>query len=215
MTWLAFADADADGVVGMYATARDGVLRSLDARNGETEWTTALTDGDVQMTPPSSLGDLDGDGSPELVAVTNDGIVRVVDPGTGEIRATYERDASVYTHVTLADLDADGKAGGVRPIRGRTGGRAELRVAGLPIDLDVLVEFVEVDLLVSSLERQFYLAPATTPVLLMALPHPATLRVGHCMRYVVTRRYILVGCPRPNGTTEPLSTTRATRLEAP
>jgi outer membrane protein assembly factor BamB len=106
----AFADADGDGVVEVYATARDGVLRSLDARTGETEWTTTLTEGDVQMTPPPSLGDLDGDGNPELVAVTNDGIVRVVDPGTGAIRATYERDASVYTHATLADLDADGKA---------------------------------------------------------------------------------------------------------
>jgi outer membrane protein assembly factor BamB len=94
----------------VYATARDGVLRSLDARTGETEWTTTLTEGDVQMTPPPSLGDLDGDGNPELVAVTNDGIVRVVDPGTGAIRATYERDASVYTHATLADLDADGKS---------------------------------------------------------------------------------------------------------
>lgn len=106
----AFEDADGDGVVEVYATARDGVLRSLDARTGETEWTTTLTGADVQMTPPPSLGDLDGDGDPELVAVTNDGIVRVVDPGSGTVRATYERDASVYTHVTLADLDADGKA---------------------------------------------------------------------------------------------------------
>ncbi|MEF8840155.1 MAG: PQQ-binding-like beta-propeller repeat protein [Haloarculaceae archaeon] len=106
----AFADADDDGVVEVYATARDGDLRSLDARTGRTEWTTTLTGADVQMTPPPSLGDLDGDGRPELVAVTNDGIVRVLDPGTGEILATYERDASLYTHATLADLDADRKA---------------------------------------------------------------------------------------------------------
>jgi hypothetical protein len=33
----------------------------------------------------------------------------VLDPGTGDVRATYERDASVYTHVTLADLDDDGR----------------------------------------------------------------------------------------------------------
>jgi outer membrane protein assembly factor BamB len=94
----------------VYATARDGELRSLDAATGETEWTTALTAADVQMAPPPSLGDLDGDGDPELVAVTNDGIVRVLDPGTGSVLATYERDASVYTHATLADLDADGRA---------------------------------------------------------------------------------------------------------
>ena len=106
----AFGDADDDGVVEVYATARDGDLRSLDARTGETEWTTTLTGADVQMTPPPSLGDLDGDGSPELVAVTNDGIVQVLDPGSGDVRATYERDASVYTHVTLADLDDDGRA---------------------------------------------------------------------------------------------------------
>ena len=106
----ALGDADGDGVVEVFATARDGDLRSLDARTGETEWTTTLTGADVQMTPPPSLGDLDGDGDPELVAVTNDGIVRVLDPGTGNVRATYERDASVYTHVTLADLDDDGRA---------------------------------------------------------------------------------------------------------
>jgi outer membrane protein assembly factor BamB len=106
----AFADGDGDGVVEVYATARDGDLRSLDAATGETEWTTTLTGGDVQMTPPPSLGDLDGDGRPELVAVTNDGLVRVLHPGSGAILATYERDASVYTHVTLADLDADEKS---------------------------------------------------------------------------------------------------------
>ena len=105
-----FGDADGDGVVEVYATARDGDLRSLDAATGETEWTTTLTGADVQMTPPPSLGDLDGDGEPELVAVTNDGIVRVLDPGTGGVRATYERDASVYTHATLADLNDDGRA---------------------------------------------------------------------------------------------------------
>ena len=58
---------------------------------------------------PSQLEDLGIEQVDMLVAVTNDGIVRVVDPGTGDVRATYERDASVYTHVTLADLDDDGR----------------------------------------------------------------------------------------------------------
>lgn len=106
----AVGDGDGDGDVEVYATARDGVLRALSARTGEVEWETTLTTGDVQMTPPPSMGDLDGDGDAELVAATNDGIVRVVDPASGAVLATYERDSTLYTHVTLADLDDDGRA---------------------------------------------------------------------------------------------------------
>lgn len=104
----AFGDADGDGHAEVYAVARDGKLRALDARDGSVEWTTTLTTGDVQMTPPPVAGDLDGDGTPELVAVTNHGRVLVVDPTDGAVLATYRRDALVYTHATLADTDGNG-----------------------------------------------------------------------------------------------------------
>lgn len=104
----AYGDGDGDGSPEVYATAKDSRLRALDARSGETEWATTLTDGDLQMTPPPTLGDVDGDGDPELVAVTNDGRATVVNPADGTTLATYERDASVYTHSTLADTDDDG-----------------------------------------------------------------------------------------------------------
>lgn len=104
----AFGDGDGDGQPEVYAVARDGVLRSLDAETGATEWTTTLTTADVQMMPPPALGDVDGDGDPELVAVTNDGIVAVVDPATGALLDTYERESLIYTRPRLADIDGDG-----------------------------------------------------------------------------------------------------------
>jgi hypothetical protein len=105
-----------DGTVEVYATARDGDLRALDGATGETAWTVTLTEGDVQMTPPPVAGDVTGDGRPELVAVTNDGRTNVVSPA-GEILASHERDASVYTHATVADTDGHG-AGDVYVIYG-------------------------------------------------------------------------------------------------
>jgi len=104
----AFGDGDGDGTPEVYAVARDGKLRSLDPTTGETEWTTTLTTGDIQMMPPPALGDVTGDGDPELVAVTNDGIVSIVDPESGTILGTYEREAPIYTHPRLADIDGDG-----------------------------------------------------------------------------------------------------------
>ncbi len=101
-------DGDGDGDPEVYAVARDAVLRSLDADTGEIEWTTTLTTGDVQMTPPPVLGDLDGDGTPELLAVTNDGIVSVVDPRTGDVLGSHERDRTMYATPRLADIDGDG-----------------------------------------------------------------------------------------------------------
>lgn len=105
----AFGDGDGDGDPEVYATARDGKLRSLDAASGEIEWTTALSTGDVQMTPPPALGDIDGDGAPEVVAASNDGAVAVVDPESGEVVARYERDAPIYTYPVLEDVDGDGR----------------------------------------------------------------------------------------------------------
>lgn len=104
----AFGDGDGDGTPEVYAVAKDGTLRSLDARDGTVEWSTTLTTADVQMTPPPSLGDVDGDGQPELVAVTNDGVVSLVDPATGEVLDSYEREITIYARPTLADVDGDG-----------------------------------------------------------------------------------------------------------
>jgi len=105
----AAGDGDGDGRQELYAVARDGRLRSLDATDGTVEWTTTLTTADVQMMPPPSMGDLDGDGDPELVAPGHDGTVSVVEPGSGDVLATYERDVSIYTHSTVADGDGDGE----------------------------------------------------------------------------------------------------------
>jgi outer membrane protein assembly factor BamB len=105
----AVVDGDDDGTAEVYAVARDGVLSALDADSGATEWTTTLTDGDVQMAPPPTAGDVDGDGDPELVAVTNDGVLALVDPDSGAVLGTHEREgASVYARPTLSDLDGDG-----------------------------------------------------------------------------------------------------------
>lgn len=106
----AVGDGDDDGDSEVYAVARDGVLRSLDAATGEIEWTTTLTTEDVQMMPPPSMADLDGDGSEELLAVSNAGDVTVVDPDTGETLASAGRNAPIYAHPAVADVDGDGAA---------------------------------------------------------------------------------------------------------
>ena len=104
----AFGDGDGDGDSEVYAVAKDGDLRAIDAASGDIEWTTTLTNADVNMMPPPALGDLTGDGSPELVTVANDGSVSVVAPDSGEVLATYERDVPIYKYPVLADLDGDG-----------------------------------------------------------------------------------------------------------
>lgn len=104
----AVADGDRDGRTEVYATARDGRLRSLDGRTGAIEWETTLTTADVQMMPPPVFGDVDGDGRREIVAVTNDGTVAIVDPDSGEVRSTFERDVQIFVRPTLADVDDDG-----------------------------------------------------------------------------------------------------------
>ncbi|WP_132058643.1 outer membrane protein assembly factor BamB family protein [Halorussus amylolyticus] len=104
----AVGDGDADGDDEVYAVAKDGQLRAIDAATGDVEWTTRLTNDDVNMMPPPELGDVDGDGDPELVAPGNDGTVSVVAPDSGDVLATYERDVPVYKYPVLADLDGDG-----------------------------------------------------------------------------------------------------------
>jgi outer membrane protein assembly factor BamB len=104
----AVGDGDGDGRIEIYAVAKDGVLRSLNASTGHVEWSTTLTPADVQMMPPPALGDVTGDGAPELVAPTHDGEVLVVDPASGHIQARYGRGEAIWTHPTLADLNDDG-----------------------------------------------------------------------------------------------------------
>lgn len=103
----AIGDGDSDGQPEIYAAARDGKIRALNATDGSIEWTTTLTTGNVLVMPPPVLGDVNGDGTPELVAVTGDGIVRVVDPRMGEITATYRRKVPINTFPRLADIDGD------------------------------------------------------------------------------------------------------------
>lgn len=102
----AFADGDGDGTAEVYATARDGLLRAIDAETGRIEWSTSLTDEDVQMMPPPAVGDLTGDGRPELVAATNDGTVAVLDPATGTVLAEYDRSVPIWTAPTIAEVGA-------------------------------------------------------------------------------------------------------------
>ncbi|WP_135852584.1 outer membrane protein assembly factor BamB family protein [Halorussus salinus] len=103
----AVGDGDDDGTPEVYATARDGNLRAIDAADGTVEWSTSLTTVNAQMTPPPVLGDVDGDGDDELVAASNGGTVAVVDPESGEILAEYERDTPIWTNPTLGDVDDD------------------------------------------------------------------------------------------------------------
>lgn len=125
----AVGDGDGDGKPEVYAVAADGVLRSLDARDGSVKWTTRLAAGtDVQMMPPPSLVDVTGDGKRELIAPSNDGMVAVLDPTTGTVRATYRRPARIFAPASIADTNGDGVPeiyivyadGGVVALRART-----------------------------------------------------------------------------------------------
>lgn len=104
----AIGDGDGDGEPEVYATARDGKIRSLSASDGTVEWTTTLTTENVNVAPPPSLGNVDGDKALELVAVADSGIVAIVDPKTGEIEASYEREVSINTFPRIVDFNGDG-----------------------------------------------------------------------------------------------------------
>lgn len=105
----AAADADGDGTVELFVGRVGGELLALDARTGETEWSTTLSgSADASLVPPV-LGDVTGDGRAEVVAVTTGGSVVVVDPGSGAELARYERDVPVWTFATLVDIDDDGR----------------------------------------------------------------------------------------------------------
>lgn len=100
-------DGDGDGVAEVYVGSGGDTVVALNARTGETEWRTTVT-ADANILPAPVAGDVDGDGQREVVAVTNAGTVHVLDPETGAVRASYERDVSVWVHPTLFDLDGDG-----------------------------------------------------------------------------------------------------------
>jgi hypothetical protein len=134
-------DGDGDGVVEVYATNRTGTLFALDGRDGSVEWTRSLTGAETQMTPPPVVGDVTGDGTPDVVAVTNDGGVHVVDPATGAVRGSYGRDASLFTHATLADTDSVERSSTGSAAQPRNGdGRKEVYVVygdGVAVALSV------------------------------------------------------------------------------
>ncbi|MFB6301858.1 MAG: FG-GAP-like repeat-containing protein [Haloferacaceae archaeon] len=104
------ADADGDGTTEVYAGRVGGEVVALDARSGETEWSTTVASGDDVVVPPPTLGDVNGDGRSEVIAVTNGGTVAVLDPATGAELAAYERAVPIWTFATPADIDGDGRA---------------------------------------------------------------------------------------------------------
>jgi outer membrane protein assembly factor BamB len=106
----AAADADGDGRVELVAALPGGTILALDGASGETEWSTNVTTSEDGFTPPPALGDIDGDGDGEVVAATNAGAVVVLDASTGEEMARYEREVPIWTFVTVADVEEDGRA---------------------------------------------------------------------------------------------------------
>jgi outer membrane protein assembly factor BamB len=103
-------DADGDGTPEAYVGRVGGEVLALDARTGETEWSTTMAVGDGVIVAPPVTADVNGDGRPEVVAAAEAGRVVVLDPNSGEELATYTRDVPVWTFVTSADLDGDGDA---------------------------------------------------------------------------------------------------------
>jgi hypothetical protein len=101
-------DGDGDGTVELYVGQIGGRLLSLDAATGETEWSTRLSTNDKAMVQPPVLANVDGEAGPEVVSVLETGTVVVVDPKSGAEQARYERDVSVWTAPSVADIDGDG-----------------------------------------------------------------------------------------------------------
>ncbi len=106
----AAADADDDGEVELYAGRVGGTVLALDARSGETEWSTTVSESGDTVAPPPVLGDVDGDARAEVVGALNSGTVAVLDPETGVELALYERTVPVWTFPAVQDIDDDGAA---------------------------------------------------------------------------------------------------------
>jgi len=104
------ADADDDGTVEVYVGAVGGEILTLDARTGETEWSTSVSRTEESIVPPPVLGDTTGDGRPEVIGVTKAGTVVVLDSESGAEMGRYERSVPIWTFATPADIDGDGGA---------------------------------------------------------------------------------------------------------
>jgi outer membrane protein assembly factor BamB len=102
------ADGDGDGSVELYVGRVGGTVVALDARTGETEWSTTVSDSADAVVPPPVLGDVDGDGGPEVVTALDGGTVAVLDAESGAELAAYGREVPVWTFPTVGDIDDDG-----------------------------------------------------------------------------------------------------------
>jgi outer membrane protein assembly factor BamB len=103
------ADADSDGTVELYVGRVGGEILALNAKSGETKWSTSISSSDETIVPPPVLGDVNGDGQSEVIAVTNTGDVAVLDAESGAELARYERNVPIWTFATPADIDDDGR----------------------------------------------------------------------------------------------------------
>jgi outer membrane protein assembly factor BamB len=79
----------------------------LNARTGETEWSTSVSSSEDTIVPAPVLGDVTGDGQQEVAAVTKTGSVAVLDAESGAELARYERNVPIWTFATPADIDRD------------------------------------------------------------------------------------------------------------
>lgn len=101
------ADADDDGRVELFVGRVGGDILALDARTGETEWSTSVAQEADTIVPPPRLGDTTGDGRPEVIGVTKAGTVVVLDAESGGQLGRYERSVPIWTFATPADIDDD------------------------------------------------------------------------------------------------------------
>jgi outer membrane protein assembly factor BamB len=101
------ADADSDGTAELYVSRVGGDILALNARTGETEWSTSVSSSEDTIVPAPVLGDVTGDGQQEVTAVTKTGSVAVLDAESGAELARYERNVPIWTFATPADIDRD------------------------------------------------------------------------------------------------------------
>jgi outer membrane protein assembly factor BamB len=100
-------DADSDGTVELYVGSIGGMVLSLDASSGATEWETTVATGDSVTVQPPILGNLNGDDTSELLAALDTGTVVAVDSESGAELAAYERSVPLWTFPTVGDIDDD------------------------------------------------------------------------------------------------------------
>ncbi|MFC5973618.1 PQQ-binding-like beta-propeller repeat protein [Halomarina salina] len=101
------ADGDGDGAAELYVGYQNGTVGALDLATGRPEWTSTLASDSTVWAP--TLGDGDGDGTDELFVPTQSGLVTAVDPADGSELAAYQREVPIWTHLTPADVDGDGR----------------------------------------------------------------------------------------------------------